>query len=227
MHNATFKILGPAAVLMLTAGCAKLGGQSVAAAGKEQWKMIGRYCTDCHNAGDYAGNLDFEKINPENFAQHADTLEKAVRKLRGHLMPPPKEPHPDEQTRMAFVTWLENALDEAEAGRHAFPAIAPHRLNRREYANAVHDLLALDVEPGEFLPQDEEVAHFDNIAQGLQVSPSFIEQYVIAARTVALQAVGRPDSRPGGTTYKAGPGTQLTHVKGLPLGTTHGDCLTP
>jgi len=54
------------------------------------------------------------------------------------------------------------------------------------------------------------------------VSPSFIEQYVIAARNVAVKAVGRPDARPGGWTFKAGPGTQFTHVPGLPLGTRGG-----
>ena len=54
------------------------------------------------------------------------------------------------------------------------------------------------------------------------MSPSFIEQYVIAARTVAVKALGKPDARPGGWTFRAGPGTQLTHVPGLPLGTRGG-----
>ena len=222
MRNTTLKTFALITVVTLAAGCSKLGGQSVAAAGKEQWKMVDRFCTDCHNPGDYAGNFDLQKINPSNIGQHAQRLEKVVRKLSGHLMPPPKEPQPDEKTRMAFVSWLENALDEAEAGRHAFPAIAPHRLNRREYANAVHDLLALDVDPGEFLPQDEEVAHFDNIASGLQVSPSFIEQYVISARALAVRAVGEPNPHPGSTTYKAGPANQRSHIDGLPLGTRGG-----
>ena len=72
------------------------------------------------------------------------------------------------------------------------------------------------------LPADDVAEGFDNIATALQVSPSFIEQYVIAARAVAVKAVGRPDARPGGWTFRAGPGTQLTHVPGLPLGTRGG-----
>ncbi len=102
----------------------------------------------------------------------------------------------------------------------------PHRLNREEYNNAVRDLLALDVDSAEFLPPDDEVKHFDNIATGLQVSPSFIEQYVIAARAVAVRAVGRPDARTGSQTYAAGPGNQQTHVTGLPLGTRGGMVVT-
>jgi hypothetical protein len=216
-----------AALTLAAAGCGKLGGEaSVAAAGPEQWQMVDKYCTGCHNAAELAGGVDFEKIGPDSVAQHAETLEKAVRKLRGHLMPPPKEPRPDEQRLMSFVAWLENSLDAAAASRHAFPAIVPHRLNREEYANAVRDLLALEIDPVEFLPQDEEVKHFDNIASGLQVSPSFIEQYVIAARALAVRAVGRPDARPGSQTYSAGPGNQQTHVKGLPLGTRGGFAVT-
>src|SRR5262249_28709337 len=82
--------------------------------------------------------------------------------------------------------------------------------------------VAVDVNPNEVLPQDDTAEGFDNIATALQVSPSFIEQYVIAARAVAVKAVGRPDARPGGWTFRAGPGTQMTHVAGLPLGTRGG-----
>jgi hypothetical protein len=141
-------------------------------------------------------------------------------------MPPPKEPRPDEERLTSFVSWLENSLDAVAANQHGYPAIAPQRLNRKEYSNAVRDLLALDVDAGEFLPQDEEVKHFDNIASGLQVSPSFIEQYVIAARAIAVRAVGQPNARPGSKTYTAGPGAQLAHVKGLPLGTRGGVAVT-
>ena len=97
-----------------------------------------------------------------------------------------------------------------------------HRLNRKEYANAVRDLLAVDFDASGVLPADDVAEGFDNIADALQVSPSFIEQYVIAARAVAVKAMGRPDARPGGWTFRAGPGTQLTHVPGLPLGTRGG-----
>jgi mono/diheme cytochrome c family protein len=217
-----------AAALTLAAGCAKNAADpaALAAAGPEQWKLVDKYCTDCHNGAELAGGVDFEKMGPDAVAQHAETLEKAVRKLRGHLMPPPKEPRPEEQQLAAFVSWLEGSLDAAASSNHAFPAIVPHRLNRKEYANAVRDLLALEIDPQEFLPQDEEVKYFDNIASGLQVSPSFIEQYVIAARALAVRAVGRPDARPGSQTYSAGPGNQQTHVKGLPLGTRGGYVVT-
>ncbi len=139
-------------------------------------------------------------------------------------MPPPGARQPDGAAVESLVTWLEASLDRAGA---AVPLRLPdhvvlHRLNRKEYANAVRDLLAVDVNANELLPADDIADGFDNIASALQVSPSFIEQYVIAARAVAVRALGKADARPGGWTFRAGPGTQLTHVAGLPLGTRGG-----
>src|SRR5205085_3355182 len=88
--------------------------------------------------------------------------------------------------------------------------------------NAVRDLFAVDFDATAILPPDDTADGFDNIASALQVSPSFIEQYVIAARNVAVKAMGQPDARPTGWTFRADPGNQLTHVQGLPLGTRGG-----
>ncbi|HEY8520021.1 MAG TPA: DUF1592 domain-containing protein [Gammaproteobacteria bacterium] len=216
------KHAGWVAALVLAAGCGKLGEVSVAEAGKKHWPTIDRYCTDCHNYAELAGGVAFDRLGPESVGEHAELFEKAVRKLRGRLMPPANEPRPDEEETVALIAWLERALDEAAARHRGSESIPPHRLNRKEYANAVRDLLGLEIDPVAYLPQDEVVAHFDNIASGLQVSPSFIEQYVSAARALAVQAVGRPDARPGSQTYTAPPGTQHGHVEGLPLGTRGG-----
>ena len=223
---ATLRCVAALAAVTALAGCNPFGEASVADRAPEQWPLVERYCTDCHNGAELAGGIDFEKIGPDSVAQHAEKLEMAVRKLRSHAMPPPKEPRPDEERLMSFVSWLEDALDEAAASTRGYQAIVPHRLNRKEYANAIRDLLALEIDGSEFLPQDEEVEHFDNIASGLQVSPSFIEQYVGAARQIAVRAVGRPDARTGGQSYFAPPGRQQTHVSGLPLGTRGGFAVT-
>jgi hypothetical protein len=208
---------GCIAAILAIAACGKPEGQSAA----QHWQMIDRYCTDCHNEAEYAGNVAFDRLSPESVPEHAEVWEKAIRKLRGRLMPPPNQPQPPEQERLAFITWLEDTLDAAAASRPT-QRIGLHRLNRREYANAVRDLLGVNVDADALLPEDDKVHGFDNIASGLQVSPSFIEQYVAAARAVAVQAVGRPDARPGSRTYRAGPGMQHGHVAGLPLGTRGG-----
>ena len=187
-----------------------------------QLATIKQYCAGCHNDRAKTGGVSFEGITPQSIGQHAELFEKAVRKLRGRVMPPPGARQPEPAAIDSLVAWLEESLDRSAGQSHIRDHVVLHRLNRKEYGNAVRDLLAVEVDGAELLPEDDTAEGFDNIATALQVSPSFIEQYVIAARNVAVKAVGRPDARPGGWTFKAGPGTQYTHVPGLPLGTRGG-----
>jgi mono/diheme cytochrome c family protein len=187
-----------------------------------QLATIQQYCAGCHNDRAKTAGLSFEGLTPERIVQRADVFEKAVRKLRGRVMPPPGARQPEAAAIDSLIAWLEDSLDRAAGQAHVRDDIVLHRLNRKEYANAVRDLLAVEIDASELLPADDIAEGFDNIATALQVSPSFIEQYVIAARAVAVKALGRPDGRPGGWTFRAGPGTQLSHVQGLPLGTRGG-----
>jgi hypothetical protein len=209
-----------AVLALLTAGCQS--GPSPEALTAGHATIIDRYCLDCHNYAEQAGELSLERIDLAEAGSHAEIMEKVVRKLRGRLMPPPGTAQPGEDEVWGLVGFLEARLDEAAHANPRSGRVALHRLNRREYANAVHDLLAVSIDAAEILPQDDTRAGFDNIAAALQVSPSFLEQYVAAARMVAVQAVGQPRPRPGSRTYNVRAGTQQAHVQGLPLGTRGG-----
>src|SRR5690349_1072219 len=187
-----------------------------------QLATMKQYCSSCHSDKLKTGGVTFEGITAASIAKDPELFEKAVRKLRGHVMPPPGAKQPEGKAVDSLVAWLEDSLDKVPSQAHISDQVVLHRLNREEYQNAVRDLLAVEVNGAELLPPDDTAQGFDNIASALQVSPSFIEQYVIAARSVAVKAIGRPDARPGGWTFKAGPGTQYTHVPGLPLGTRGG-----
>src|SRR5262245_7739379 len=187
-----------------------------------QLAIVKQYCVGCHNDRAKTGGVSFEGTTAASVGQHQDLFEKAVRKLRGRVMPPPGAKQPDGATVDSLVAWLETSLDHAEGQAHIPDQVVLHRLNRKEYANAVRDLLDVEVNGEELLPQDDTAEGFDNIATALQVSPSFIEQYVIAARSVAVKAMGRADARPSGWTFRAGSGTQYTHVPGLPQDTLGG-----
>jgi mono/diheme cytochrome c family protein len=197
-------------------------GASPTAAPQGQLATIQQYCVSCHNDRVKTAGVSFQGMTPETIGQHADLFEKAVRKMRGRVMPPPGARQPGAAAIDSLVAYLEDSLDKAAGKAHVRDQVVLHRLNRKEYANAVRDLLAVEINASELLPADDIAEGFDNIATALQVSPSFIEQYVIAARAVAVKAVGKPDARPGGWTFRAAPGTQLTHVPGLPLGTRGG-----
>src|SRR5439155_9737039 len=100
---------------------------------------------------------------------------------------------------------------------------ALHRLNRTEYANAVRDLIAIDVDVATILPADDSSEGLDNIADVLGTSPALIERYVAAAGKISRLSVGDTDISPLSTTYKVrGDLTQDRHIEGLPIGTRGG-----
>jgi len=192
------------------------------APGDAQLATMKQYCSGCHSDKLKTGGVSFEGITAATVAQDPERFEKAVRKLRGRVMPPPGSKQPDGKAVDSLVAWLEDSLDKIPTQAYVTDQVVLHRLNRKEYENAVRDLLLVEVNGAELLPQDDVAQGFDNIASALQVSPSFIEQYVSAARNVAVKAMGKPDARPSGWTFRATPGNQLTHVPGLPLGTRGG-----
>ncbi|MDB6010514.1 MAG: Protein of unknown function (DUF1587)/Protein of unknown function (DUF1592)/Protein of unknown, partial [Gammaproteobacteria bacterium] len=189
----------------------------------QHWGMLKQYCSKCHNAEDWAGGVAFDTMTPQEIPDQAEIWEHAMRKLRGRLMPPPGNPQPEAATIHSFVGWMENTLDTAAATRPDPGRVSLHRLNRKEYANAVWDLLRINVDPNTILPQDDRSDGFDNVASVLQVSPSFLDQYLSAARGIAVDAVGEIPEHPIGTQYIVkNPSTQFFHVDGMPLGTRGG-----
>src|SRR6202050_5131732 len=187
-----------------------------------QLATIKQYCSTCHSDKAKIGGVSFQGITAASVAQNPELFEKAVRKLRGRVMPPPGAKQPDAKSVDSLVGWLEDSLDKLPNAQHVTDGQLLHRLNRKEYENAVRDLLLVDVNGADLLPPDDSAQGFDNIASALQGSPSFIEQYVHAAHNVALLALGKRDTRPQGWTFRASSGSQLTHVPGLPLGTRGG-----
>ncbi len=209
-------------IAVLAGVCAAAPATQGPEAGDAQLTTIKQYCVGCHNDKIKTGGVSFQNITSASIAKDPELFEKAVRKLRGRVMPPPGARQPDGKAVDSLVAYLENTLDKLPEQAHITDQVVLHRLNREEYQNAVRDLLLVNVDGAALLPPDDIAQGYDNIAAALQVSPSFIEQYVLAARNVALAALGKRDSRPQGWTFKAAPGNQLTHVPGLPLGTRGG-----
>jgi mono/diheme cytochrome c family protein len=200
-----------------------------------QKALINQYCVTCHNDRVKTGGLTLADFDPEQASQHAEVAEKVVRKLRGGLMPPAGARRPDARASAELVTFLETKIDGSVTA--GYPGRVPlRRLNRREYQYAIRDLLGLNIDATAWLPDDNIKGNFDNNAAALQVSPNFIDQYIYAARAVALEAIGNPKAPPETITYgdvanmvislppQGAPGTgrQQHHIEGLPFGTRGG-----
>ena len=185
--------------------------------------LVNTYCIGCHNQRVKTAGVAFDNADLGDVSKDAELWEKAARKLRGGMMPPPGARRPDPAAVETFVSSLERDLDAAAAKNPNPGRVALHRLNRAEYANAIEDLLGIRIDANALLPKDDEADGFDNVASVLTVSPSFLDQYISAARVVTARALGNPAARPGSMTYRPARGTdQAVRVEGLPLGTRGG-----
>lgn len=165
-------------------------------------ELLDRYCVTCHNEKLRTAALVLSKMDVEKVADGAAVWEKVVGKLRSGAMPPAGAPRPDKAAYDAFATYLEGALDRAAAATPNPGRSAVHRLNRTEYANAVRDLLALDIDAESLLPADDSSNGFDNNGDVLSVSPVLMERYMSAARRISRLAIGDPTVKVTFETYR-------------------------
>jgi len=210
-------------------------GAMAADASASQWQTVETFCVKCHNTDDWAGSLAFDTLSPDNIAHDAEIWEKALRKVRGGLMPPAGNDRPSNEQASQLVSWLETSIDSASTEEPA-GRVPLRRLNRREYANAIRDLLGLEIDAARYLPVDNVKGGYDNNAEALQVSPTFIDQYLNAARSIAHDAIGDRRPIPIMETYGNvadmiislpprgidGTGSQQRHNQGMPFGTRGG-----
>jgi mono/diheme cytochrome c family protein len=185
-----------------------------------QRALVDQYCVTCHNAKLKTANLLLDQLDLGHLGDHAEVAEKVVRKLRAGMMPPTGMRRPDPATLESLIGWMENELDRSAVTNLAAPGL--HRLNRTEYANAIRDLLALQVDATKFLPPDDSSHGFDNMAGTLTMSPALMEAYLSAAGKISRLAIGDV-SAPTQAVYDVPPDTaQNYHIEGLPFGTRGG-----
>jgi mono/diheme cytochrome c family protein len=167
-------------------------------------EVVGKYCVTCHNQRLKTANLALDNLDAADVSNSSDTWEKVVVKLRSRSMPPPGARRPDNATYERVAAWLEGELDRA-AGAHVNPGRTAefHRLNRTEYANAVRDLLGVEIDPKAMLPPDEQAFGFDNNADALSMQPALLDRYLAAAAKIARLVVGDPTIPAGFERYTA------------------------
>jgi mono/diheme cytochrome c family protein len=199
------------------------GGQQAATSAETQKALLSQYCVTCHSQKLKTGGLVLETLDLSNVGHDAETWEKVVRKVRTGMMPPAGARRPDRPALDAFAAGLEASLDRSAEKEPNPGTTLLHRMNRVEYANAIRDLLAVDIDPAAYLPADDSDNGFDNIAEALGISPALMERYVGAAAKISRVAIGDPGISPLATTYKVhGDLTQTDTIEGAPPGTRGG-----
>ena len=186
-------------------------------------EVLRTYCVVCHNDRMRTGNMSLAGFDADSAASAPELAEKVVSKLRLGMMPPPGARRPGEEVLLGVAGSLEGQLDRAAAavpnpGRRSF-----QRLNRAEYGAAIRDLLALEVDGADYLPQDTVSANFDNIADVQLLSATLMDSYLRAAGEISRLAVGDPHAAPEESGYHVSRwASQLDRVEGAPWGTRGG-----
>jgi hypothetical protein len=174
----------------------------------------------CHSDRGKVANLSLQNLDAVNI--DAELWERVLRKLRSGVMPPAGVRRPPEAEYAGLRSWMEAELDrKASAGPNP-GSVVLHRLNRAEYANVVRDLLAVEIDPALFLPNDDSARGFDNVAGSLTISPTLLEAYTSAATRIARMAVGYWKSPTEAKYIAPGDTSQNHHLEGFPLGTRGG-----
>ncbi len=188
------------------------------------WRTWKIYCDTCHFGPKARAGLNLEALDLANLTENGAIWEKVLRKLRSREMPPAEVPRPDAATYNALVEAIESERDRLAEIKPNPGRPTLHRLNRAEYANAIRDLLALEVDVGELLPADDIGYGFDNIADVLQVSPLLLERYLAAASKISALAVGDSALAVSYQTYDVPRGlVQLDRMgEAMPLGSRGG-----
>ena len=217
------RVLNCCALAAWLAGAAHAQPASNFTTPASQRAFLNQYCAYCHNDQLLRGNMTLTRLDLEHIDQTSELAEKAVRKLRVGLMPPPGMPRPNAEIVKAFAASLETAIDRAAAAHPNPGRPALHRLNRTEYANSVRDLVGVQVDVSALLPPDDMSHGFDNMADVLTVSPTLMEGYIRAAGRISREAVGEPEALPITSTYSIPRvASQNRHVDGTPFGTRGG-----
>ena len=200
-----------------------LAASQVAAPAAPENQTVKQYCAGCHNDRTKAGGLTLADFDIERAAQHPETSEKIIRKLRAGMMPPAGARRPEEATLLGLRRTLETQMDRWAAA-NPNPGWRPfQRLTRAEYAHSVKDLLDVDVDVTAFLPPDTMSQGFDNIADTQAFSPALPQGYLRAASQISRLAVGDRSASAATSTYQV-PATenQMLYVEGTPFGSRGG-----
>lgn len=159
--------------------------------------FFAQHCRGCHSGSKPKGKFLLESLSPD-FADEANRKRwlTVLEQVKEGTMPPTEKPRPLAKDVETLAGWISERTAAAEAAQSASQGrVVMRRLNRAEYTNTVRDLLGVDVELNDLLPEDTSSSGFDNSAEALHVSSYLMDGYLEAADRV-LDAAIAGGSRP-------------------------------
>ena len=109
-------------------------------------QLIGQYCVTCHNQRLKTAGLALDTLDPAKIPADARLGKKCFGScVRAPCLPPECRARMRSLVRVSFRRSKRGSITLRSAKPYAGRPLL-HRMNRAEYANAIRDLLALDVD---------------------------------------------------------------------------------
>lgn len=201
---------------IVSGGLGLIGSATRAAAAEDRptddpsRKIFEQYCQACHSGAKPKGDFRVDTLS-HDFAdkENREKWLNIVEQLKAGTMPPKGKPRPPAQEAKALTDWIDGRVAAAETARNTLQGRAVmRRLNQAEYENTVRDLLSVDVELKDVLPDDTVAGGFDTSAEALHISSYLLDNYLAAADRVLDAAIaGGP--RPNQIKRRFDPRTEL------------------
>ncbi len=159
--------------------------------------FLARHCVECHGAVKPKGDLRLDGLAPDfdNPANRERWL-SVLKRVKTGEMPPKAKPRPPEKEVQALGNWISAQAAAAREQRAAEGRVVLRRLNRIEYENTIRDLLGVEIDLKEQLPQDGSADGFDNVGSALHISSFLMEKYLEAADKALTRAIpNRPQPK--------------------------------
>ncbi len=167
------------------------------------YDLLSNYCLNCHDEVEMKGDINLDHYTVDwTKKENRDLWENALHMLQEGLMPPEDEDQPGNEERAILMSWLdEHLLDNTPVG-----GTIPRRLSADEYRSTIRDLFDLpDYELPLGFPKDSEYHGFNNVGEGLVLSPPLMEAYAKVAEEIANTVYPSAQIAPPSTTRTAGP----------------------
>ena len=162
--------------------------------------IVENYCYKCHGQEKQKGDMRFDNIDWDMVnGFDAEKWNMMLNEINLGEMPPSDEPQLSDEDRRTLVDWITENLDKAAEAKQTDNKLVMRRLTKSQYTNSLNELLGVDINFGDVLPDDgKSEMGFTNNGNILQTSALHIDYYQKLAREALDKALvngEKPKSR--------------------------------
>ena len=170
--------------------------------------LMQKHCGKCHNAKESEGDFSLNMLGKEPAKVSLDHWLASLDRVKADEMPPQEASKLSAPDRKKLIEFLKRQLLRFEQSNAANKSpIQPRRMNNREFARSVADVLMIE-DVGTHLPTDDLIGDslhhgFDTHGATLGFSKFHLEEYIKAVRKI-VDATILSGAKPKSKTYDIG-----------------------